>query len=205
MAARKLFTEHGYDTATLRKIAKAAGLGLTTLFNHIRDKRDLIYLIFDAEVSLAQERSRAAIRPWQTLDEKILTISAFYFQLFSLEPELSRILLSEVLQQTPGPHLERHLLQRDQMISEFESFVRTAQQAGEVRQDLDPVMVARSIQFAFTGASRWWIMKPSPDWRSGQRYFEEIIGLMTTGFKEKHAVSLSAAAAGPRKRVLARK
>ena len=187
MAARKLFTEHGYDTATLREIAKAAGLGLTTLFNHIQDKRDLIYLIFDEEVTVAAERAQAAVRPWQTFVEKILTISAFYFQMFSMEPVLSRILLSEVLQQTPGPHLERHLSRRGRMIDEFENLAKIGQDAGELRADLDPKMIARSIHFAFTGASRWWIMEPSPDWRSGQRYFEEIVCLLADGFKQQSA------------------
>ena len=182
MAARKLFTEHGYDTATLRQIAKAAGLGLTTLFNHIQDKRDLIYLIFDEEALSTAERASAAIRPWQTFVEKVLTISSFYFQMFSMEPVLSRILLSEVLQQTPGPHLERHLILRGRVISEFEDLARLAQSTGELRPELDPKVIARSIQFAFTGASRWWITEPSPDWRSGQRYFEAIVMLLAHGF-----------------------
>ena len=185
MAARKLFTEHGYDTATLRQIAHAAGLGLTTLFNHIQDKRDLIYLIFDEEVSLAANRACAAIRPWQTFVQKILTISSFYFQMFSVEPVLSRILLSEVLQQTPGPHLERYLWRRARMIQDFEDLAKIAQAAGELRPDLDTKMIARSIQFAFTGASRWWITEPAPDWRSGQRYFEEILLLLAEGFSVK--------------------
>ena len=160
MAARKLFTEHGYDTATLRQIAKSAGLGLTTLFNHIQDKRDLIYLIFDEEVSVAADRAQSAIRPWQTFVEKILTISSFYFQMFSVEPVLSRILLSEVLQQTPGPQLERYLWRRAKMIEGFETLAKLAQASGELKPELDPAMIARSIQFAFTGASRWWITEP---------------------------------------------
>ncbi len=184
MAARKLFTEYGYETATLRQIAKAAGLGLTTLFNHIQDKRDLIYLIFDEEVSLAAVRGRAALRPWQSFSEKISTISAFYFQMFSMEPVLSRILLSEVLQQTPGPHLERHLAIRGRMIDEFEELARAAQAAGDLKPELDPKMIARSIQFAFTGASRWWIMQPNPDWRSGQRHLEDILNLLADGFNQ---------------------
>ena len=191
MAARKLFTEHGYDSATLRQIAHAAGLGLTTLFNHIQDKRDLIYLIFDEEVSLAGERACAAIRPWQTFVEKILTISSFYFQMFSVEPVLSRILLSEVLQQTPGPHLERHLWRRARMIQNFEDLANLAQASGELRSDLDTKMIARSIQFAFTGASRWWITEPTPDWRSGQRYFEEILLLLAEGFNAEVSKLLS--------------
>ncbi len=205
MAARKLFTEHGYDTATLRQIAKAAGLGLTTLFNHIQDKRDLIYLIFDEEVSLAAERAEAAIRPWQSFSEKILTISAFYFQMFSMEPVLSRILLSEVLQQTPGPHLERHLAMRGRMINGFEELARAAQVAGELKPDLDSKMIARSIQFAFTGASRWWIMEDNPDWRSGQRHLEGILMLLADGFNQSAAKLSLSAAASPRKRTISKK
>ena len=200
MAARKLFTEQGYDSATLRQIAKAAGLGLTTLFNHIQDKRDLIYLIFDEEVSLAAERADAAIRPWQSFAEKILTISAFYFQMFSMEPVLSRILLSEVLQQTPGPHLERHLAIRGRMIEGFEELARAAQAAGELKPDLDPKVIARAIQFAFTGASRWWIMEPNPDWRSGQRHLEDILTLLTEGFNQPAVKPLPNATVSPRKR-----
>ena len=200
MAARKLFTEYGYDTATLRQIAHAAGLGLTTLFNHIQDKRDLIYLIFDEEVSLAAERACAAVRPWQTFVEKILTISSFYFQMFSVEPVLSRILLSEVLQQTPGPHLERYLWRRARMIQDFEDLAKIAQASGELRPDLDTKMIARSIQFAFTGASRWWITEPTPDWRSGQRYFQEILLLLAEGFNTQADKSSPAPTVGHKKR-----
>ena len=200
MAARKLFTEHGYDTATLRQIAETAGLGLTTLFNHIQDKRDLIYLIFDEEVYTAAERGHAAIRPWQTFVEKILTISSFHFQMFSMEPVLSRILLSEVLQQTPSPHLERHLLQRGRLITAFEDLAKLAQASGELKAELDPAMIARCIQFAFTGASRWWIVQAVPDWRSGQRYFEDMMRLLAEGFNAAPAKLAIAASSGSKKR-----
>ncbi len=205
MAARKLFTEHGYDTATLRQIAHAAGLGLTTLFNHIQDKRDLIYLIFDEEVSLAADRACAAIRPWQSFVQKILTISSFYFQMFSVEPVLSRILLSEVLQQTPGAHLERYLWRRARMIQDFEDLARIAQVSGELRPDLDVKMIARSIQFAFTGASRWWITEPVPDWRSGQRYFEEVLLLLAEGFNAEASEVSPASLSSRKKRIPSRK
>jgi AcrR family transcriptional regulator len=203
MAARRLFTEHGYDTATLRQIAKAAGLGLATLFNHIQDKRDLIYLIFDEEVTLVAERSEAAVRPWQTFVEKILTISSFYFQMFSVEPVLSRILLSEVLQQSPGPHLERHLLIRGRLIDKFESLAKQAQASGELKPELDARVIARSIQFAFTGASRWWIMEPVTDWRSGQRYFEEIVGLLADGFNQPSGKQTATVSSPKKKKLVA--
>ena len=205
MAARKLFAEQGYDASTLRQIAKEAGLGLTTLFNHIRDKRELIYLIFDEEVSSTAVKAQAATRPWQTFQQKVLTISAFYFKLFSTEPVLSRILLSEILQQTPGLPLEKHLALRDLMIQSFEQLAMEAQGNGQLRPELNPRAIARSIHFAFTGASRWWITEPSPDWRSGQGYFEEIVELLAVGFNVP-AQEVSGALPGkPQARLLAKK
>ncbi len=187
MAARKLFIELGYDASTLRKIAEAAGLGSTTLFNHISDKRDLIYLIFEEEVVLTAERSQAAIRPWQTFTEKILTSTALYFQMFSVEPVLSRILFSEVIQRAPSSLLERHLHVRNQLIAVSERLALEAQAAEELRPELDAKVIARAIQFAFTGASRWWITEPNPDWRTGQKYFEEILTLIAEGYQCKPA------------------
>ena len=182
MAARALFAEFGYEASTLRQIAKSAGLGLTTLFNHISDKRDLIYMIFDEDVLLAEERAQAAIRPWQTFTEKIMTFATFYFQMFSMEPVLSRILMSEILEHTPGANLERHLFLRGLVIQSFEKLALEAQATGELKAGLDAKALARSIQFAFTGTSRWWISEANPDWRSGLKYFHEIVTLLADGY-----------------------
>ena len=50
-AARTLFTERGYDATTMSAIAAAAGLGKGTIFNYVPDKRDIIFLIFNDEMS----------------------------------------------------------------------------------------------------------------------------------------------------------
>jgi len=45
-AASKLFIEKGYHSATIRDICKASGLGPGTLYNYIRKKEDILYLIY---------------------------------------------------------------------------------------------------------------------------------------------------------------
>ena len=187
MAARRLFAEEGYDAATLRQIARAAGLGLATLFNHISDKRDLIYLIFDGEVDALTDKALAAPRPWQSFIDKILSITEPHFRLFGGEPILSRILLSEVLQQSPGPHLERHLAMRARLIRGIESIVAEAQSSGELRPHPAPDVIARIIFFAFSGAVRWWIALPNPDWRAGQREVQQVLEIMVGGLRTEPA------------------
>ena len=45
-AASKVFIEKGYHPATIRDICKASGLGPGTLYNYVRKKEDILYLIY---------------------------------------------------------------------------------------------------------------------------------------------------------------
>ena len=46
-AAGKIFTEKGYHLATIRDICKASGFGPGTLYNYIKKKEDILYLIYN--------------------------------------------------------------------------------------------------------------------------------------------------------------
>ncbi len=182
MAARKLFTERGYDATTLREVAEMAGLGLGTLFNYISDKRDLIYLVFNQEVSMVTGTSLAALRPWQSFSAKILSMVEAYYRLFGSEPDLSRILLSEVLQHTPGLHLAEYLGTRNRFIRGIEEVVAEAQATGEMSSTESPELIARHIFFSYSAALRWWLASSEfPEWRAGVREFAAILKLQSMG------------------------
>ncbi len=210
VAARKLFAEHGYDATTLRQVAQRAGLGLGTLFNYISDKRDLIYLVFNQEVSLVTDVSLAAPRPWQSFSENILGMIEPNYRLFGSEPVLSRILLSEVLQHTPGFHLAEHIGGRDRFIRGIEDVVAKAQNTGEIGSTASTELIARHIFFCYMAALRWWLSaSETPDWRAGMRDFSQILSLQTSGLGLKDLSGQSAsklslaASAGDRTKKLA--
>ena len=182
LAARKLFAERGYDGTTLRLVAEHAGLGLGTLFNYISDKRDLIYLVFNRDVSGVTDAALAAPRAWQSFSEKILSMTEHNYRLFGSEPVLSRILLSEVLQHTPGLHLAEYFSIRDRFIRGMEEVVREAQAAGEVGSRANPAEIARQIFFLHSAALRWWLAATEvPDWRVGMREFTDILAMLSAG------------------------
>ena len=182
MAARKLFAERGYDATTLRDVAEMAGLGLGTLFNYISDKRDLIYLVFNQEMSMVTDTSLAAPRPRQSFSEKILSMAEPCYRFFGSEPILSRILLSEVLQHTPGFHLSEYIGTRDRFIRGMEEVVARAQAAGEISSTESPEFIARHIFFSYSAALRWWLASSEyPEWRTGVREFAAILKLQSMG------------------------
>ena len=73
-AARELFSKHGYDSATLRQIARRAHVGLGTLFNYAQDKRDLVFLIFNEELAAVTDE---ALGPWSRTTPCSINSSTF--------------------------------------------------------------------------------------------------------------------------------
>jgi len=46
-AASRVFTQKGYHQATIRDICEASGLGPGTLYNYIKKKEDILYLVYN--------------------------------------------------------------------------------------------------------------------------------------------------------------
>ncbi len=182
VAARQLFAELGYERATLRQIAGKAGFTVGALFNHVTDKRDLIYLIFNEEVDTVIEKALASPRPYQTFTAKILSITEHNYRFFASEPVLSRILLTEVVALAPGLHFDRYTILRARLVDGIEELVIQAQKAGELEPNESSALIARHIFFTYAAALRWWLASSErPEWRDGHREYERLLNLQMKG------------------------
>jgi AcrR family transcriptional regulator len=193
VAARELFAELGYDRATLRQIAAKAGLTVGALFNHVTDKRDLIYLIFNEDVATVVDLALLSPRPYQDFSAKIRSVSEHYYRLFASEPVLSRILLSEVVVLSPGMHLDRYILLRDRLLSGFEDLISQAQQSGEITSTESAAVISRYMFFVFAASIRWWLASsPRPEWREGMRDFDRLLALQMSGLSREQPAKAKA-------------
>jgi hypothetical protein len=110
-AARELFSKRGYDAATLRQIAHRAHVGLGTLFNYAQDKRDLVFLIFNEELSAVTDAALKMTEPSQPLLDQLLAISKCHYDYFAKDPPLSRIMFSFSPRKSAGGSLIRTRIQ----------------------------------------------------------------------------------------------
>lgn len=60
-AAVTLFTEKGFHRTTTREIARTAGFSIGTLYEYIRTKEDVLYLVCDDIYNKVSDRLRASI------------------------------------------------------------------------------------------------------------------------------------------------
>ncbi|WP_428910129.1 TetR/AcrR family transcriptional regulator [Niallia sp. Krafla_26] len=76
--AVKLFIEKGFHRTTTREIARAAGFSIGTLYEYIREKEDVLYLVCDRIYDQVKERVEKFLNPeHSTLDALRLGIDHY--------------------------------------------------------------------------------------------------------------------------------
>ena len=83
-AAEILFFENGADATSVADVAKKAGVSVGALYHHFRDKKALLYALFDRMSAQYQEIGRAAIAPERWDGASIREILSGFIE-FSLE------------------------------------------------------------------------------------------------------------------------
>lgn len=60
--AIRVFTAKGFHSATVREIAEEAGLTMGSLYNYVRSKEDIIYIVYDYITNILRNEVREAIQ-----------------------------------------------------------------------------------------------------------------------------------------------
>ena len=78
--AVKLFIEKGFHRTTTREIARAAGFSIGTLYEYIREKEDVLYLVCDRIYDQVKERLQQFLDTEKTTIEALRQGIANYFR-----------------------------------------------------------------------------------------------------------------------------
>lgn len=180
-AAAELFARHGYGAATMRQIAERAHVGLGTLFNYAEDKRDLVFLIFNQELSAITDVALAAPRPGQSIVEQLLAVFQVHYGWLAANPVLARILLQELTFYSSGKQAATFHGIRKRLIDGIEALVEKAQRSREIQSREKPEVIARAIFFLYSASLRWWIAAPQPDPDKGIADLRRLLRLQFEG------------------------
>jgi len=140
--AEKLFAEHGFDAVSMSSIGEAAGVSKANVFHHFTSKNDLY-------IAVLRNACRGATQHLDDLgnDQASLTTRLPQFARAHLENLLEhahvvRLMLRELLNDQPRHGQELAEKVYGEKFSRFVAILRSGQQAGEIRADIDPAMVA---------------------------------------------------------------
>jgi AcrR family transcriptional regulator len=104
-AARALFSEAGYEGATIRDIATAAGMSTGAVFANFTDKSDLFREIMLADMALLAEAMREAAGRGRGVEEVLLKMFMAGYQFYSSQMPLARAAFGVSWSPDDGPAL----------------------------------------------------------------------------------------------------
>jgi AcrR family transcriptional regulator len=93
-AARRLFSEQGYEGATIRDIAAAAGMSTGAVFANFTDKSDLFREIMVHDMDLLGSQMREAAARGRTVEDALLKIFAAGYAFYKSQMPLARAAFS---------------------------------------------------------------------------------------------------------------
>jgi AcrR family transcriptional regulator len=139
-AARELFHSQGFEATTARQICERAEIGTGTLFLYVRDKRELLFLSFEADARrLFAQGRRAGARARGVVDELMALFGAF-LTYYARDTALAKAILQELFFREHDP--ERMGRLHLEFAAHLSDVVVKAQARGELRSDLAPALAA---------------------------------------------------------------
>jgi AcrR family transcriptional regulator len=155
--AVSLFKEKGFHRTTTREIAKAAGFSIGTLYEYIRKKEDVLYLVCDRIYDQVSDRLRKDIDPDHGGVESLTLAISHYFKVMDEMQDEVLVMYQEAksLSKEDLPYVLKKELE---MVEMFDTILTSCVENGEFALEEDErKLVAHNIfvQGQMWGFRRW--------------------------------------------------
>ncbi|GAA0605517.1 TetR/AcrR family transcriptional regulator [Virgibacillus siamensis] len=153
-----LFKEKGFHRTTTREIAKESGFSIGTLYEYIRTKEDVLFLVCDAIYQQVRERLEAAIDLKKPSVDNLENVIRSYFELMDDMQEEVIILYQEV--KSMKKETREYVLQKERdMVGMLEEVIVSCVPADLAKQDVKLLANNIFVQGQMWGFRRWMLQK----------------------------------------------
>ncbi|MGN7385621.1 TetR/AcrR family transcriptional regulator [Sporosarcina sp. SAFN-015] len=129
--AVQLFKEKGFHRATTREIAKAAGFSIGTLYEYIRTKEDVLYLVCDSIYNEVQNRLSTLMDQEGNSAGLREAIDSYYHLIDDMSDEF--VVMYQESKSLPKDALQYVLKKEMEMVALFKNLLLACVRSGELR------------------------------------------------------------------------
>ena len=134
-AARGLFAERGYEPATIRDIAKGAGMSTGAVFANFQDKAELFEAVLTEDMAGLAQVMKQGAGDGSTRDRLVNALSAGYHGSIDQLPLFQAIVARSWFQPVAAETRQRQATQG--LTGVISTILRDGVAAGELKQDVD--------------------------------------------------------------------
>ncbi|HSP22935.1 MAG TPA: TetR/AcrR family transcriptional regulator [Planococcus sp. (in: firmicutes)] len=166
-----LFKEKGFHRTTTREIAKASGFSIGTLYEYIRTKEDVLYLVCDSIYDEVHARFDALDIEKGSLDVLVTAIGHYYGLIDDMQDEF--VVMYQESKSLPKDALQYVLNKEMEMVSLFEGLLSDCAASGELK--LTPKEITLAAHHLFVQGQMWAFRR----WALSDFTIEEFTKLQT--------------------------
>lgn len=177
-AAEQIFVAHGYEGATIRKIADAVGLSSTALYMHFPDKGAILHEICRNAFERLREGQNQIIAAAMPPEARLRRLLEAYVDFGFANPNAYRLIYltrPDEAQQAQAAAQEVGI----ELFRAFEIVVEEAEAEGRLRADAH--VTARTLWAGVHGVVSLMITKPYFDWPSREALSRTMLDALFTG------------------------
>ena len=157
-AAKRLFEQKGYEETTTREIAEAAEIGTGTLFLYVRDKAELLLLVYGNALEELSTNVFSTLPQDMMLLDALIHVFSSFFRFYEQHPANARHFLKELLFHSgESKGYQSFVPLNEKLVERLAQLVRHAQERGEVREDVEPRLAATSFFALYFAAVTAWL------------------------------------------------
>jgi AcrR family transcriptional regulator len=165
-AARRLFSEKGYEATTLREVAVAADVGFGTVASYSTDKAGLLAMVYVEELKALPPLFSSANQPDDLLEALVASLAQLY-TFWAKVPWLSRYVLQQMEFYRTNPHWDLIVERRRQARQELTRWLDAQQSARKIRADVDIRQATDTLFAVYASAVREWSTETPEDVPAG--------------------------------------
>lgn len=166
-----LFKEKGFHRTTTREIAKAAGFSIGTLYEYIRTKEDVLYLVCDSIYDEVHSRLAPIDLETGSWEVLVTALEHYYGLIDDMQDEF--VVMYQESKSLPKDALQYVLKKETEMVSFFERLLTECAERGQV--DLTPKEIVLASHHLFVQGQMWAFRR----WALRDFTIEEFIAMQT--------------------------
>lgn len=183
-AALDLFAERGFMETTVEDITEAADVGKGTFFNYFPTKEHVLATYGAERVATVERALQEASKGSRPVMDVLRELAAGIAGQAAESPALVRAIFAAHASCTAvRDELQTRMHTARRLLAQI---FRLAQQRGEVRRDVSPMVLARLVQTVFHGVMGSWALNPAGTLRATA---EEIWNLLVPGLEAQGPAS----------------
>ncbi|WP_010531556.1 TetR/AcrR family transcriptional regulator [Lentibacillus jeotgali] len=153
-----LFKEKGFHRTTTREIAKESGFSIGTLYEYIRTKEDVLFLVCDAIYDQVRERLEAS-GDWQnpSLANLEKVVESYFYLMDDMQEKI--IIMYQEVKSLKKESIEYVLQKERDMVAMLEKMIVTCLPETIGKQDAALIANNIFVQGQMWGFRRWMLQK----------------------------------------------